>query len=145
MADALRELGFELDRAELDARRAAGLPIGRPHLADAPRSPPTASAWRTTGYGETSAFLVAYLDRTARRPSAAARRRPSTRRSRRSTPRAASRSGRTRSGTSTGDADVCDAIDRFRACGLDGVEVFYVTHTPSETRLLHERCSSSVC
>ena len=35
MADRLRELGFELDDTPLEARRAAGKPIGRPHLADA--------------------------------------------------------------------------------------------------------------
>src|SRR5215217_1704025 len=33
MADRLRELGFELDDAPLVARRDAGKPIGRPHLA----------------------------------------------------------------------------------------------------------------
>src|SRR5207248_11213175 len=33
MADRLEELGFELDRTELEARRAAGDPLGRPHLA----------------------------------------------------------------------------------------------------------------
>jgi 3',5'-nucleoside bisphosphate phosphatase len=35
MAAALRELGLELDERELDARRAHGQPIGRPHLAEA--------------------------------------------------------------------------------------------------------------
>ena len=35
MADRLRELRFELDDAPLRARRDAGKPIGRPHLADA--------------------------------------------------------------------------------------------------------------
>src|SRR5919107_6029586 len=35
MADRLRELGFELDDAPLRARKEAGKPIGRPHLADA--------------------------------------------------------------------------------------------------------------
>src|SRR5688500_542414 len=35
MADRLRELGFELDDTPLRERRAAGKPIGRPHLADA--------------------------------------------------------------------------------------------------------------
>ena len=35
MADRLRELGFELDSTPLEARREAGKPIGRPHLADA--------------------------------------------------------------------------------------------------------------
>jgi hypothetical protein len=37
-------------------------------------------------------------------------------------------------------AEVLDAIDRFRAAGLDGVESFYVTHTREETELLSERC-----
>src|SRR4051794_19080514 len=35
MAEALEAAGGALDRAEIDARRAAGLPIGRPHLAQA--------------------------------------------------------------------------------------------------------------
>src|SRR2546423_1828532 len=35
MAAALRELGFELDERDLQARIAAGQPIGRPHLAEA--------------------------------------------------------------------------------------------------------------
>jgi len=35
MADRLRELGWQLDDAPLVARREAGKPIGRPHLADA--------------------------------------------------------------------------------------------------------------
>ena len=44
MASALRELGLELDEAEIAARVADGQPIGRPHLAEAvlraPRTPP---------------------------------------------------------------------------------------------------------
>src|ERR1700741_2240200 len=40
MADRLRELGFELDDSPLEARRLAGKPIGRPHLADAQFAPP---------------------------------------------------------------------------------------------------------
>src|SRR5205085_5275390 len=35
MADALRELGYQLDESELARRRSEGKPIGRPHLADA--------------------------------------------------------------------------------------------------------------
>src|SRR4051812_31396312 len=35
MTDRLRELGFQLDDTPLRARREAGKPIGRPHLADA--------------------------------------------------------------------------------------------------------------
>src|SRR3954453_19169454 len=35
MVECLRELGVELDDAVLRERRAHGLPLGRPHLADA--------------------------------------------------------------------------------------------------------------
>ena len=31
-------------------------------------------------------------------------------------------------------------IERFEASGLDGVEVFYVTHTREQTLLLAEHC-----
>ena len=33
-----------------------------------------------------------------------------------------------------------EAIDLFREHGLDGVECFYVTHTPEQTELLAQRC-----
>ena len=36
---------------------------------------------------------------------------------------------------------VLDAIDRFRASGLDGVESFYLTHTEEQTVLLVDRCA----
>jgi hypothetical protein len=39
MAASLRELGFELDEAEINDRLAAGKPIGRPHLAKAVLGP----------------------------------------------------------------------------------------------------------
>ena len=35
MSDRLRELGFEVDPGPIDARKAAGKPVGRPHLAAA--------------------------------------------------------------------------------------------------------------
>src|SRR5919107_6123596 len=44
MAERLRELGFELDDAPLRARREAGKPIGRPHLADAVLAHPANAA-----------------------------------------------------------------------------------------------------
>src|SRR5215213_8289184 len=50
MADRLRELGFELDDAPLVARREAGKPIGRPHLADAVLAHP-ANARRQSSEG----------------------------------------------------------------------------------------------
>jgi predicted metal-dependent phosphoesterase TrpH len=36
------------------------------------------------------------------------------------------------------DDDVVAALERFRAAGLDGVEAFYTTHSPAQTRLLDE-------
>jgi 3',5'-nucleoside bisphosphate phosphatase len=38
-------------------------------------------------------------------------------------------------------AEVLGALDRFRVCGLDGVEAFYVTHTEAQTRLLAGRAT----
>ena len=35
-----------------------------------------------------------------------------------------------------------DAIDRYRAAGLDGVECFYVTHDERQTVLLADRASA---
>ena len=60
MAQRLCELGLAPDRAELDARLAAGRPVGRPHLAAA-----AVAAHRErlepAGLAEPSAFLEAYL------------------------------------------------------------------------------------
>jgi adenylyl-sulfate kinase len=36
--------------------------------------------------------------------------------------------------------EVCAAIDRYQAAGLDGVEVFYTSHTQEQTLLLAQRC-----
>jgi 3',5'-nucleoside bisphosphate phosphatase len=141
MAQALRELGFELDQEALDIRAAQGKSIGRPHLAQAVVSHP-ANAQRLAAEQreEATAFLVAYLieDRPAFRP---------------------------REGPSVPDAidaihgaggvavwahpfwDVPDAaavlktVDRFRSFGIDGVECFYPTHGPEQAALLDDRCA----
>lgn len=141
MAQALRELGFELDQEALDIRAAQGKSIGRPHLAQAVVSHP-ANAQRLAAEEreEATAFLVAYLieDRPAFRP---------------------------REGPSVPDAidaihgaggvavwahpfwDIPDAaavletVDRFRSFGIDGVECFYPTHGPEQAALLDDRCA----
>jgi predicted metal-dependent phosphoesterase TrpH len=38
--------------------------------------------------------------------------------------------------------EVLEAIDRFHAHGLDGVECFYPTHTQEQAELLADRCSA---
>ncbi len=39
------------------------------------------------------------------------------------------------------DEEVLAAIERYRAAGLDGVEVFYTSHTREQTLLLADRCT----
>ena len=39
------------------------------------------------------------------------------------------------------DEQVLAAIDRYRAAGLDGVEVFYASHTKEQALLLADRCA----
>ncbi|TML09434.1 MAG: PHP domain-containing protein [Actinobacteria bacterium] len=140
MMDALRELGFELDTAAIDARIVAGAPIGRPHIARAAFDHP-ANAQRVADEGleDFSALLVAYLIDGA----------PAFRR--RTTPTIAEAIDVIHNAGGVAvwahpywdldtDPDVLDAIDRYVAMGLDGVEAFYVTHTEEQTRFAHEAC-----
>ncbi len=141
MADLLRELGFEIDQAPLDARLAAGKPLGRPHLSAAVLSHPANTArLAEEGHDNVASFLPAYL-----------------------IPGAPAYSGRTE--PTVGEAiqwvhdaggvavwahpfwdidspeEVLACIDRFRTLGLDGVECFYVAHDGPQTRLLADRCA----
>ena len=134
MADKLAELGLAPERSEIERRRAAGLPVGRPHLASA-----VIAAHRerlgAEGLGEPSAFLEAYLCRGG--PAY----------SRRTTPTVAEAIDAIHAAGGVavwahpfwdlaGDDDVGAALDRFAAAGLDGVEAFYPTHGEPQTRLL---------
>ena len=136
MAQRLTDLGLPPERAELDARRAAGRPIGRPHLAQAAIRA-NRERLRQDGLDECSAFLEAYLV-----PGCAAY-------SRRTTPTVAEaiEAIHDAGGVAVwahpfwdlaGPADVRGALARFAAAGLDGVEAFYVTHDREQTRLLCE-------
>ncbi len=98
MAGALEELGLELDQRTIAARRAAGQPIGRPHLAEAVLAcPANAQRLKDEGIDDIGSLIRGYLSRAAP-PSACARRPRWPRPSRRSTTRAAWPSGRTPSG-----------------------------------------------
>ncbi|HYF27591.1 MAG TPA: PHP domain-containing protein [Baekduia sp.] len=142
MADALEEAGLALDRAPLDARRAAGKPVGRPHLAQAAFGhPANAARVRDEGLADASALLEAYLI-----PGAPAYRR-------RTTPTVAEAIEVIHAAGGVAvwahpfwdvDApqDVLDTIDRFAALGLDGVETFYVTHTRAQVDLLVAHCAA---
>ena len=62
MAARLRELGFEVDPAPIEARKAAGKPVGRPHLAAAVLAhPANAARLAEEGHADVSSFIPAYL------------------------------------------------------------------------------------
>jgi len=140
MAELLRDDGYAIDDEPLARRRAAGKPIGRPHLAGAVLAhPANAARLAREGHTDVSSFIAANLI-------------PGTR----------SYAGRTRPTVAEAIAWIHDAgglafwahpfwdiaaadevlatIDRHRAAGLDGVECFYVTHDAPQTLLLAERC-----
>jgi predicted metal-dependent phosphoesterase TrpH len=141
MADALREVGFELDTAGLDRRAASGKPIGRPHLAQAAFDhPANAARIADEGLEDFSALLVAYL--IEGRPAYRRRQFPSVEEAIALIHRAG--------GVAIwahpfwdveADRAVLDSIDRFSGWGLDGVEVFYVTHTREQIELLDDHCT----
>lgn len=134
MAAALRELGFEVDDDVLAARRAAGKPIGRPHLAQAVIDhPANAQRLREEGTDDVSPFIVAYL--IDGKPGFRGRTMP--------TVQEAIGVIHDAGGVAIWahpywdveqPADVEGAIDRFAGFGVDGVEAFYVTHTEEQTR-----------
>jgi 3',5'-nucleoside bisphosphate phosphatase len=140
MMDALRELGFELDTAAIDARRAAGAPVGRPHIARAAfEHPANAQRIADEGLEDFSALLVAYLIEGA----------PAFRRRTTPTIGEAIEVIHAAGGVAVWahpywdldtDEDVFDAIERYAAMGIDGVEAFYVTHTERQTRFAYDEC-----
>jgi 3',5'-nucleoside bisphosphate phosphatase len=140
MADALRELGFELDDSVLQRRVAQGKPIGRPHLAQAVVEH-SANAGRLAeeGRSELSVFLEAYL--IEGRPAFRSRTIP--------TVSEAIQTIHDAGGVAVWahpfwdvkeSAEVLATIDRFHELGIDGVECFYATHTREQAELLADRC-----
>ena len=137
MADRLRELGFELDDAPLVARREAGKPIGRPHLADAVLiHPANAQRLRDEGIAGKNELFPPYLVPGAR--AYVARSRP--------TVAEAIAVIHATGGVAVwahpfwdvdDPAEARATLDEFAAAGLDGVECFYATHSEEQTRLLH--------
>jgi hypothetical protein len=139
MAGLLDELGYAVEEGPLEERRAAGKPIGRPHLAAAVLShPDNAERLAAEGHNDVSSFIPAYLIPGA--PAYARRTRPTV-------------------GEAIGwihdagglafwahpfwdiaaDAEVLAALERYHGMGLDGVECFYVTHDAHQTVLLADR------
>jgi 3',5'-nucleoside bisphosphate phosphatase len=140
MAKRLRELGFEVDPAPIEARKAAGKPVGRPHLAAAVLAHP-ANAERLTeeGHADVSSFIPAYLIQG--KPGYVARTHPTVEEAIGWIHDAAGVAVWAHPfwDVEAGD-EVLAGIDRYRSAGLDGVEVFYPSHKPEQTHLLADRC-----
>ena len=138
MAARLRELGFQLDEQPLEARRAAGKPIGRPHLADALLSHPgNAARLREEGIEGRDDLFPRYLVPGA--VAYVARSRP--------TVAEAIEVIHAAGGVAVWahpfwDVDAPEealgTLAEFAGAGLDGVECFYATHTEEQTRLLYD-------
>jgi predicted metal-dependent phosphoesterase TrpH len=142
MAAAMRELGFELDERELDSRRAAGQPIGRPHVAAAVLSAPdNAARLAAEQIDDIGSLIRAYL--IEGQPAFRMRQTP--------TVGEALDAIRDAGGVAvwahpfwdvSDPAEVLESVDRFQALGIEGVEAFYITHTHEQTELLAERCAA---
>ena len=141
MRDALREVGFELDEAEIEQRIAEGKPIGRPHLAGAVlRAPANAERLQRESIDDVGSLIRGYL--IEGKPAFRLRETP--------TVAEAVEAIHEAGGVAiwahpywdiSDDAEVIDTVDRFHALGIDGVEAFYITHTRENTALLVKRCS----
>jgi predicted metal-dependent phosphoesterase TrpH len=141
MAQALRELGFELDESALASHAGGGGSIGRPHLALAATSHPANRARLTAeGLLDPSSFLEAYL--IEGRPAFRPRRAPSVGQAIELIHGAGGIAVWAHPFWDLSEpSEVLAAIDRFAAAGLAGVEVFYATHTREQTLLLAEHCA----
>ncbi len=142
MADALRELGFELDDEVLARRADAGQSIGRPHLSEAVVShPANVDRLREEDVSDPSAFLEAYL--IEGRPAYRTRESPTIPEAIDTIHAADGVAVWAHPFWDLADPDqVREAIERFTAAGIDGVESFYVTHTREQTDALVECCTS---
>ena len=138
MADRLRELGFELDDAPLVARREAGKPIGRPHLADAVLAhPANIERLAAEGIAGRDELFPPYLVPGAK--AYVARSRPTVAHAIEVIHAAGGVAVWAHPFWDVDDpAEALATLDAFADAGLDGVECFYVTHSEEQTRLLHE-------
>jgi predicted metal-dependent phosphoesterase TrpH len=142
MAAGLKQEGFELDETQLDARVAAGKPIGRPHLAEAVLSAPAnASRLADESIDDVGSLIRGYL--IEGRPAFRLRETP--------TIAEAIEAIHQAGGVAiwahpfwdiSNPSEALSSIDRFDALGIDGVEAFYVTHDKEQTELLVERCEA---
>lgn len=140
MRDALKEVGFGLDEAEIEQRISQGRPIGRPHLAAAVlAAPENADRLAAEGIEDVGGLIRAYL--IEGKSAFRLRQTP--------TVSQAIEAIHAAGGVAvwahpfwdlTDPAEALDSVERFRALGVDGIEAFYISHTREQTQLLFERC-----
>jgi len=140
MAENLRSAGFALNTTTIDARVAAGEPIGRPHLAEAVLAhPDNAERLGAEEIDDVGSLIRAYL--IEGKSAFALRVTPTVAEAIEAIHAAGGVAIWAHPFWDVEDSDeVLAMIDRFRALGIDGVEAFYVTHTRQQTELLAARC-----
>jgi predicted metal-dependent phosphoesterase TrpH len=140
MAENLRQAGFELETTAIDARVAAGEPIGRPHLAEAVLGHPgNAQRLSEEEIDDVGSLIRGYL--IEGKPAFALRVTPTVTEAIEAIHAAGGVAIWAHPFWDVEDPEeVLAMIDRFRALGIDGVEAFYVTHTREQTELLAARC-----
>lgn len=143
MRDALREVGFELDEAEIEQRIAQGRPIGRPHLAAAVlAAPANASRLSAEDITDIGAMIRGYL--IEGKPAFRMRQTPTVAQSIDAIHAAGGVAVWAHPFWDISDPDeTIDSLRRFQSEGIDGVEAFYITHTREQTRLLFEHCAAN--
>jgi predicted metal-dependent phosphoesterase TrpH len=141
MRDALREVGLDLDEAEIDARIAEGKPIGRPHLAGAVlRAPANAQRLKEESIDDVGSLIRGYL--IEGKPAFRLRQTPTVAEAVQAIHDAGGVAIWAHPFWDISDPnEVLSTIDRFQALGIDGVEAFYITHTRENTELLAKRCA----
>jgi predicted metal-dependent phosphoesterase TrpH len=137
MAEALRAEGWALATDDLERRRAADDPIGRPHLAQAVFvHPDNRARLAAEGLATSTDVLVAYL--IPGTPGYRGRERPTVVEAIATIHAAGGLAVWAHPFWDVEDpAAVVAGIERFAAAGLDGVETFYATHDEAQVRLLH--------
>lgn len=140
MAEALGDLGFELELSVLERRVQAGKPVGRPHIAQAVvANPANAARLSEEGCNEPSAFLERYL--IEGRPAFRPRERPTVAEAIGAIHDAGGLAVWAHPFWNVRSPEQVQAtMRRFKDDGLDGVECFYITHTAQETMVLAHQC-----
>ncbi len=140
MAAGLKEAGFELDERQIEARIAAGKPIGRPHLAEAVLSAPAnASRLAEEDIDDIGSLIRGYL--IEGKPAFRLRETPTVAQAIEAIHEAGGVAVWAHPFWDISEpAEVLSSLDRFKALGIDGVETFYITHDEPQTRLLVARC-----